>query len=221
MQVALPLLALLALLACPGAVEAAAPARRVIYVQPMGRSLPAKDVAAVREGLLAFTGLPIKLLPRVALPRAAWYAPRRRWRAERLLDFLGPRLPADGMRILGLTGADISTTKGDVHDWGVIGLATMDGRACVISRFRCRKRSRGAAHARIRLAKTAVHEIGHTLGLDHCPTPGCLMEDARGKVATTDGEYDLCPRCRARLRGAGYSLPDKPVIPWPRPRKSR
>ena len=44
-------------------------------------------------------------------------------------------------------------------------------------------------HARERFAKTAVHEIGHTLNLSHCETQGCLMEDATGKVSTTDGEY--------------------------------
>ncbi len=204
-----------------GGLAEAAPARKVIYVQPMGRSLPQRDVVAVKKALVAFTGLEVRLLKRVPMPKAAWYRPRRRWRAEKLLDFLAPRLPADGLRILGLAAADISTTKGAVHDWGVIGLATLDGRACVISRFRCRKRSRGAAHARIRLAKTAVHEIGHTLGLDHCPTRGCLMEDARGKVATTDGEYDYCPRCRKRLHDSGYRLPPKPKIPWPRPANSR
>lgn len=211
---------ILALLAAPGAAQAEKPApqRRVLYVQPLGRSLPQPDVAAVQGALEAFTGLTVRVLPRLGLPPAAWYAPRRRWRAERLLDFLAPRLPADGLRILGLTGADISTTKDRVRDWGVIGLATLDGRASVISAFRCRKRARGPAHARERLAKTAVHEIGHTLGLPHCPTLGCLMEDARGKVATTDGEYDLCPACRDRLRQAGHRLPPEPVIPWPRPR---
>jgi len=87
----------------------------------------------------------------------------------------------------------------------------------VISLFRCRKKARSRAHARIRLAKTAVHEIGHTLGLDHCPTRGCLMEDARGQVKTSDREYDLCSRCRARLRRGGHRIVEQPRIPWPRP----
>jgi archaemetzincin len=64
--------------------------------------------------------------------------------------------------------------------------------------------------------KVAVHEIGHTLGLPHCPTTGCLMEDAGGKVATVDGEFDLCERCRARLRDAGHAAPTV-TPPWPRP----
>jgi len=207
-------LATLALVLLAGQAAAAAP-RGVLYIQPLGSELPQADVELVRRALVTFTGLPVKVLPRVPLPADAFYQPRQRYRAEKLLDFLEGRIPADGYRVLGLTGVDISTTKGTVKDWGVIGLATLDGGSCVISSFRCRMKARGAQHARERLAKAAVHEIGHTLGLDHCPVRGCLMEDARGLVRTFDGEKDVCPRCRKRLKKLGRALPETPDIPWP------
>ena len=193
-------------------------ARTVIYIQPLGEELPAKDVQYTVDALRTFYGLPVKLLERVDLPGKAFYKPRRRYRAEKLLTFLQARLPGDGIRIMGLTGVDISTTKGKHRDWGILGLAALDGSACVISQFRCKKKSRGRRHARIRLAKVAVHEIGHTLGLEHCPTVGCLMEDARGKVATCDREYDLCAACRKQLTEAKRKIPALPEIPWPRPK---
>jgi archaemetzincin len=194
-----------------------ATARTELYVQPLGDALPDQDVALVMTALAAMIGLHPKLLPRTALPAEAYRPARRRYRAEKLLDFLDGRLPADGVRILGLTGTDISTTKGPVFDWGVLGLGRLDGASSVISAFRCRKTARDPAHARVRLAKVAVHETGHTLGLSHCPNRGCLMEDAEGRVATCDREYDFCPRCRALLAAAGRPIPSTPAIPWPRP----
>lgn len=197
--------------------RAQAAERRVLYLQPLGAELPALDVELVVRALRAFYGLDVRTLPRAELPAAAYYRPRRRYRAERLLDFLAPRLPPDGVRILGLTAADISTTKGKVYDWGVLGLGSIDGAAGVLSSFRCHKRSRGEEHARERLAKVAVHEAGHTLGLEHCETDGCLMHDGEGSVLTTDREYDLCPLCRAQLAASGHPAPPAPQIPWPRP----
>jgi archaemetzincin len=208
--------ALLAALVRPRLGQAATgPAR--FYLQPLGQALPADNVDLVRAGLTALIGVETRLLPRVDLPASAFYGPRRRYRAERLLDFLDGRLPPDGTRILGLTAADISTTKGRIQDWGVLGLGRLDGASSVISAFRCRMKSSGPPNARERLAKVAVHEAGHTLGLAHCPTAGCLMDDAEGHVATCDREYDFCGRCRALLAAAGRPLPPSPKIPWPRP----
>ena len=197
--------------------RAAATDRKLLYVQPLGDELPAADAALVATAIESMIGWEVHTLERIPLPADAFYKPRRRWRADKLLDVLDGRLPKGGTRILGLTGADISTTKGDVFDWGVLGLGRIDGASGVISLFRCRKGARAAAHARERLAKVAVHEVGHTLGLDHCPNRGCLMEDADGRVATCDREYDFCARCRRLLAGAGRPLPATPAIPWSRP----
>lgn len=188
-----------------------------LYLQPLGRQLPEKAVTLVEEALVEFYGFNIKRAPPTPLPRFAYYQPRKRYRAEKLLDFLRQTAPDDAFRILGLTAVDISTTAHGRQDWGIMGLASIDGRVSLMSMFRCRRGSRSKAHARERLGKVAVHEVGHTLGLEHCPTHGCLMEDARGTNTTTDREYLLCSRCRAYLERRGYMLPPDPHPPWSRP----
>ena len=207
---------LIALGAAPA--TTAAPAR-TLYVQPLGDCASrASGVDEVVAALRAFFPIDVRVLDCQELPKAAYYAPRRRYRAERLLDYLHERMPEDGWRILGLTAKDISTTKGRFPDWGVMGLGELPGTATVISSFRCRKKVRNAAHARERLAKVAVHEIGHTLGLPHCPTRGCLMEDAMGKVVTTDRERDFCAKCRALAAQNGFTITEKPAAAWLRGR---
>jgi archaemetzincin len=192
------------------------PGKQVLLIQPLGTELPNEDMDLVKQALVGFYDLQISVLPRSDLPDQAYYEPRRRYRAEKILPFLLEKLPSDGDRILGLTGVDISTDKGRIKDWGILGLARLGGKECIVSAFRCYARAREGAHARILLAKVAVHEVGHTLGLDHCTTRGCLMEDAGGLVRTCDREYDICSHCRSLLRASGYALPDRPLIPWPR-----
>ncbi|MCO4763355.1 MAG: hypothetical protein KC502_17695 [Myxococcales bacterium] len=194
----------------------AKPPLRIIYLQPLGK-MPRARVQLVQTALRAFFPYEVRRLKRIRLPKSAWYPPRRRWRADKLLDTLAARMPKGGFRILGITAKDISTTKGKHRDWGVLGLATLDGSACVISSFRVARGAKSRRQADDRFAKTAVHEIGHTLGLDHCPTVGCLMEDARGKVSTSDREVDLCPRCRAQLKRSGHGAKSPKKLPWRRP----
>lgn len=207
----------LAQLGMVAALVLAAPAwaRPVIYLQPLQPAPDAVALSTVVAGLQAFYPVEVKVLPALKLPKVAWYPPRQRWRAEKLLDFLSARLPADGAKVLGLTAADISTSHGKVADWGVLGLGTLDGKSCVISTFRT---TRGVSTqvARDRLAKVAVHEVGHTFNLEHCPSRGCLMQDANGKVATTDREDDLCPVCRRALAAKGIAVPQKVAKPWTR-----
>ncbi len=188
----------------------AAEARRVV-LQPLG---PGSSALAevVRRALAPFYDADVVVAEGVPLPRSAYYAPRSRYRAEKLLAHLAP-LHADALRVLGVTEVDISTTKGRVLDWGILGLASIDGHACVLSAFRCRRSARDPRHAEERLGKTAVHELGHTFGLEHCPARGCLMRDGGGTVLTTDGERDLCAACRTKLRERGVLRPDA-RSPW-------
>jgi archaemetzincin len=190
-------------------------ARRVVLV-PLG-AVSALETQVVEAALRAFYAVEVRVAPRVSLPRSAYYAQRGRYRAERLLTELEKQADESAFRILGLASVDISTTKGDVADWGILGLATIDGRVGVLSSFRCRRKAQGPQQVAHRLGKTAVHELGHTFGLEHCPNVGCVMEDGKGSVLTSDREYDLCDSCRARLEGPALLRMPRETPPWPKP----
>jgi predicted Zn-dependent protease len=47
-----------------------------------------------------------------------------------------------------------------------------------------------------------LHEVGHTLGLDHCPLVRCIMADAKGNAlkAARQSINEFCPRCTRLIR---------------------
>lgn len=186
-----------------------------IYLQELGAPLPEEDLQFTLRSLAYFFPNPVVVLPTRELPQAAYYPPRSRYRAEKLLDALVEQTPEDAQVVVGLTTVDISTTKGKYEDWGILGLATISGRECVISRFRAARGAKNAEHTRQRLAKVVVHEIGHTLGLVHCPTHTCLMEDGKGSVLTTDHELDFCATCRGTV--GDKLLATVGPLPWDPP----
>jgi archaemetzincin len=167
-------------------------------------SFPRDLADAVAEGLRTELQVEVVRAADRPLPPSAYYAPRRRYRADRLLDNLRPLAPpGSGLRLLGLTDVDVSVTKGSVYDWGVFGYGDLDGTASVVSTYRLRRRARDAAHLRFRVVTTAIHEVGHTLGLPHCTETRCVMRDAEGSIATVDAsDGRLGPGCRAALDAA-------------------
>jgi archaemetzincin len=189
------------------------PPPKRLALQPLG-DLPASDIGLAAASISRGYGWIVDVLPPQDHPQAAWYAERKRYRAEKILGWLRPRLPDGADRIMALTAADISTTKPPHKDWGICGLADMPGPAAVVSTFRIRKKMAGATGAERtaryeqRLRDLAAHEFGHQLGLDHCPNRGCIMEDAKGTVSTFDHSTGaLCDACRAALAEAGFPVP--------------
>jgi archaemetzincin len=175
--------------------------RGTVMLVPL-RSFPEDLISAVETLLVTELDVRVERSDTLPLPRLAYYQPRRRYRADKLLDHLLGALPTERpeVRALGLTTVDISTTKGNIVDWGVFGLGLMPGRACVISSYRLRRGVRDRNHLAFRVATTALHEVGHTFGLDHCSEDRCPMRDAGGGIENTDTSLaKLGPRCLAQL----------------------
>jgi archaemetzincin len=143
----------------------------------------------------------ITVKPEIPLPISSFYAPRNRFRADSLIRFLKSRTAKDHVTI-GLTHKDISTTDGEIKDWGVMGLGYYPGSACVVSTFRLKKERLSS-----QFYKVCIHELGHSSGLDHCPEKTCFMRDAEGGNPTDD-EKEFCNKCRKVLIKKGWILND-------------
>jgi archaemetzincin len=98
-------------------------------------------------------------------------------------------------RILGVLDVDIYVSELNY----VFGEAYIGGRAALISLFRLRQAFYGeASDERLfldRAFKEAVHELGHTFGLKHCPNRTCIMSFSNS-IADTDKKQSLfCNQC--------------------------
>ncbi|MBT8492649.1 MAG: hypothetical protein KJO07_06280 [Deltaproteobacteria bacterium] len=209
------LLLILALLA-PTLAQAGDPARFRVCLKPLGRHDKAM-LASAKRGIEYLYGASVHVLAPSPLPRKAYYKPRRRYRAEKLLHYLDDKVvPTSGCKfVMGFTAVDISTTKGKHKDWGILGLAWIGGPSAVVSSYRVRKRaSRRLQHQRV--VKVVNHELGHALGSDHVRGRGCLMEDAAGTVKTVDRESGLlCDGTIRHLeRRLGATLPVHKSFDW-------
>jgi archaemetzincin len=173
-----------------------------VALQPLG-DVDADVVARLAESLRARFGTVVTVLPAAPLPGSAWYEPRQRYRADRLVSFLDRTTSRDIAHVIGVTSRDISVTNGRFPDWGVFGVAELSGRPGIVSTFRLRAGGASDGRAQDRLDRVAAHELGHSFGLPHCPNRGCLMQDAEGRMSPVDlSTGRLCDECVRRLTEA-------------------
>ncbi len=170
-----------------------------VLVVGMGAVDP--DLVDEAAAAAALWGPPIERIPPLPEPEGARDAGRGQWAAAPFLKNLNAALPAGALRILGVTERDLFVPVLSF----VFGQAQMEGPAAVVSLARLRPEFYGLPPdpplLRARARKEAVHEVGHTFGLVHCPHESCPMSLSVGVWQVDRKGEAPCRSCAALARG--------------------
>lgn len=171
-----------------------------ILIVPVGEKISEKEMAFLAQPLQETFGASVSFAPNIPLPAYAYNRERKQYLSNTILNMLNSqvRVPENG-RVLAVTNEDLYVP--DLNF--VFGQADMLTGVAIISLARLRPEFYGQASDKPtfhhRAITEAVHEIGHTLGLNHCPDVKCVMHFSNSLADTDIKGHRFCIRCREVL----------------------
>jgi archaemetzincin len=159
-----------------------------IKILPIGEIGP-KSLRILQKDLEGIFST-VEILEPISIIQTAFNPGRNQYLASK---FLSQVKKTQGDHILGVTEVDLYTP--DLNF--VFGQAQLPGKAAVISLNRLHTNDHSLF--RSRMVKEAVHELGHTLGLRHCPDIHCVMHFSNSLMDTDIKAGTFCENCQKIL----------------------
>lgn len=142
----------------------------------------------------------VRTVTRLKVPANSYNSRRNQYQAPLFLTVLRRFMdPEKREKILGITDKDLY-----VHGLNfVFGQAEFPGVFAVISLARLHQSYYDLPEDRVlflkRVIKEAVHELGHTFGLEHCPNSYCVMYFSNSLYDTDRKTDEFCQSCKSRI----------------------
>lgn len=139
-------------------------------------------------------------------PEFAFAPTRNQFLSTAILGRLYDRSTPANTRVLGVTAVDLYIPVLTF----VFGEAQVNNPCALVSLHRLREEFYGMPPnpelLQEHLLKEAMHELGHTFGLLHCPDYRCVMTSSHAVEHLDVKTADFYPSCRRQLRLAGHEV---------------
>jgi archaemetzincin len=173
------------------------PSDTYIYLQPLGRSkAEVADLQTLQDlskDLTRQFGLQCRFHTPLNLMEDAYDPQREQYLASIILSNLKTLGFPEAEKVLGIVAEDLYADELNF----VFGQAELGGKFGVISLSRLRAPDPSLLYQRT--LKEAVHELGHTFGLGHCPNVLCVMHFSNTLHDTDIKSARFCGYCDAWL----------------------
>ena len=171
---------------------------RKVVISPIGEAA-ADIIDAVATRIAGVFGFETDIVPLLDSIHFAFDPVRCQYHSTPVLEKLTAAAPADALKVLGIAREELFIPI-LTH---VYGEAELGGKSCLISTYRLKEGLSLSTDGRVyqlRIIKEAVHELGHTFDLRHCPDKSCIMHYCHSIADVDRKGGELCRYCSVLLR---------------------
>ena len=138
----------------------------------------------------------------------AYYPGRSQYNSTAIIEKISELSPPGVLKVIAVTRVDLFIP---IFTY-VYGEAQLGGSACIVSSHRLEDSpgiSYESKNVRKRIAKEAIHELGHTFKIRHCKDPRCIMHFCRSLEDVDMKSERMCRYCEVLLEDEKKRLANK------------